>query len=293
MIRSIFEKKIAVILVSITALGALVCLSIGMKSVSFLDAQPIGRNIPEPASLPPGVNRYTLDDIPRSTQIFLVVSLILLLVSIAFMLTPEGRKRMLRILFQVAFSAWVIYYLFKNYPEIFAVFNFGANNGASQAGNNAIVDIPPPVFTPPQPSLITSYIITLSLVFAMLYISWVLYHKQRRAPALAPIKEIADIARSSLRDLSSGLESTNVIMNCYYRMSDVVADKRSLRRRDGMTPSEFAARLEDSGLPGDAVRSLTRLFEEVRYGRKKTGADERREAVKCLTSIVEHCGEMK
>ncbi len=58
-----------------------------------------------------------------------------------------------------------------------------------------------------------------------------------------------------------------------------------------MTPAEFATRLENSGLPSDAVRRLTRLFEGVRYGLQKTGPTEINEAVACLTTILQYCGE--
>jgi hypothetical protein len=80
-------------------------------------------------------------------------------------------------------------------------------------------------------------------------------------------------------------------MNCYYRMSDAVADKRDLQRKDSMTPSEFAVRLEQAGLPGEAVRRLTALFEAVRYGDRRSSQREVNEAVACLNSILIHCGE--
>ena len=289
--RSLFEKKSAVIVVSLTALGALMFLSIGLRSMSFSDAEPIGVGESEPLVLPPDAFKYPLDQVPRVTQIIVIVSFVLLLVLVAFLLSPEGRKRMLRILFRVAITALGIYYLMKNRPEIFAVFDFGAAGGIAQVASDTSSDIPPPVFVPPQPSPLLSYGITLALTFALLYIAWVLFRNKPNEGDAPSLKKIADIARASLRDLSSENNSTDVIMNCYYRMSDAVADKKSLRRGMGMTPSEFAARLEASGLPGESVQKLTRLFEGVRYGRKKAGAEERREAVDCLTAILNHCGE--
>jgi len=74
-------------------------------------------------------------------------------------------------------------------------------------------------------------------------------------------------------------------------MSDVVASKKNLQRGMSVTPAEFAANLERSGLPGDAVKKLTRLFESVRYGGQKAGPREINEAVVCLTSILQYCGE--
>jgi len=74
-------------------------------------------------------------------------------------------------------------------------------------------------------------------------------------------------------------------------MSDVVADKQKLRREVAMTPQEFALRLERAGLPGDAVRRLTHLFEMVRYGDRKSAPKDINEAVSCLNTILHYCGE--
>ena len=74
-------------------------------------------------------------------------------------------------------------------------------------------------------------------------------------------------------------------------MSDAVSRNRGLFRAKAMTPAEFARRLERAGLPGDAVRRLTRLFEAVRYGGRKSSQKEINEAVSCLTAILHYCGE--
>ena len=56
-----------------------------------------------------------------------------------------------------------------------------------------------------------------------------------------------------------------------------------------MTPAEFARELIHAGLPGDAVQTLTRIFERVRYGGHGTGPNEIKEAVTCLTDILKAC----
>ena len=86
-------------------------------------------------------------------------------------------------------------------------------------------------------------------------------------------------------------DSTDVIMDCYYRMSDIVFEKKNMDRSASMTPSEFASQLENAGLPSDAVRRLTRLFESVRYGGRKSDSVSVNEAVACLTTILHYCGE--
>ena len=143
-----------------------------------------------------------------------------------------------------------------------------------------------------------SFLLATALVLFVLFVIFVAWRvwvfvKQFALPKLneKPLEELAKIARSSLHDLSQGGDTTDVIMKCYFRMSSVVSDKRHLQRKDSMTPSEFAARLEQAGLPGDAVRRLTSLFENVRYGGRRSGQQEVNEAVACLTSILSYCGE--
>jgi len=138
-----------------------------------------------------------------------------------------------------------------------------------------------------------NYLVSLLIVLSVLFLAWKSYRVWQvlnRRPAKS-LQDLARIARSSLRDLSDGRETTDVIMNCYFRMSDVVSDRKNLQRGISMTPQEFASRLEEAGLPGDAVRRLTRLFESVRYGVRRAGPKDVNEAVACLTTILQYCGE--
>jgi hypothetical protein len=137
-------------------------------------------------------------------------------------------------------------------------------------------------------------LISFAIALIWLVVIWLLYRGWKRYVSFngkKPLDEIAKIARSSLNDLSSGRNSSDVIINCYLRMSDVVSDKRHLHRTTAMTPHEFALHLEQAGLPGDAVIRLTRLFEGVRYGARKSGPQDINEAVSCLNTILHYCGE--
>jgi hypothetical protein len=109
---------------------------------------------------------------------------------------------------------------------------------------------------------------------------------------LVVLDDLALIAQSSLDDLAAGYDWDDVIVNCYARMSEAVSRRRGLVRKEAMTPAEFARRLEQAGLPSDPVRRLTRLFESVRYGARKSNQKEINEAVSCLTAILHHCGEV-
>jgi hypothetical protein len=105
--------------------------------------------------------------------------------------------------------------------------------------------------------------------------------------------DLAEIVRTSLDDISSGRDWEAVIIKCYARMSDVVGSRRGVQRRKGFTPAEFSIRLVNAGLPGDAVRRLTHLFEEARYGTRQASQMEVNEAIACLDSVLTACGVEK
>lgn len=292
--RSLFEKKPWVLLLSVLALGALTALAVSVGNVSFGGPQPIGRDEAEGAARLPTINLSPVNDVTVSSQIALWVALAVLVALVGVLLSPEARRKMIRILIRTAFTVWALYILLDRYPDVFGfltpILHGGFSTSQSLEGQ---ASVPPPVFAPPQESPILSYAISLLVVLAVGFLGWRAYLAWRAMTPRpsASLQSLARIARASLYDLSSGRETTDVIMNCYFRMSDVVADKRNLHRGADMTPAEFAFRLEEAGLPADAVRRLTRLFEGVRYGQRKAGPKDVNEAVACLTSILQYCGE--
>ena len=289
--RYLLENKRLILLLAVLALGALTVLAISLNEIPF---RPGLRFVREEAPLPPPPAEELVDltvNIPLWKQMIVWLLLSLLFVLIALLLSPEGRKRMLLLLIRVGFTMWAIYFLFKNYGDELFGFNLQRPDPLQVDGETVV---PMPVFEAPQVSPAFSYLISFAFALILLVVIWLLYRGWLRYTSLnktGPLDEIAKIARSSLRDLSSGRDSSDVIINCYLRMSDVVSHKRQLHREIAMTPHEFALRLEQAGLPGDAVTRLTRLFEGVRYGDRKSGPKDVNEAVSCLKTILHYCGE--
>ncbi|HJS19236.1 MAG TPA: DUF4129 domain-containing protein [Anaerolineales bacterium] len=289
--RSFFQHKLWIILLATLALGALTVLAVSLDEISFGEAQRFRRA--EATPIPPvseGSLVDTWEAIPIWKHVVVWGLVAAMIVLVALLLSPEMRKRLFKLLIRFAFTVFAIYYFFTNYGE--TLFGFQSFEGV---GEDASADIPPmPVFEPPQVSPVLSYLISFACALIWIAIMWGLYRGWKRYTAMnsrKPLDDIALIARSSLRDLSSGRDSSDVIINCYLRMSDVVADKRKLQREVAMTPQEFALRLERAGLPGDAVRRLTGLFEIVRYGDRKSAPKDVTEAVSCLNTILHYCGE--
>jgi Domain of unknown function (DUF4129) len=292
--HSFFQNKRWILFLSVLALGALTVLTITLRDVSFSDAQPLGREESQGTQLLPPDPPGPMTKISLQSQIIVWLALLLLVVLIGVVVSPELRKRLFRIFIRVAFAYWAWYIFSTRSGNVLASFarnlDFGRNGQLGMGDNN----LPPPVFEPPQENAWVSYLVAILFILVVAFLSWRFLRGWREYAGRGSSKslnEIARIARSSLRDLSSGRESTDVIMNCYFRMSDVVADKRMLQRGISITPAEFAVRLEQAGLPGEAVRRLTRLFEKVRYGAHRSGPTEVKEAVACLTTILHYCGE--
>jgi hypothetical protein len=290
--RAFFQRKVWVILLAAIALGSLTVLSVSLDEISFSEAE---RFRPAEATPLPPVDDATLadawGDVPIWKQILVWGLLSFIVILVGLLLSPELRKRIFLLLIRAGFAVFAIYYLFMNYGEtLFGLQTFGRAGDDPSLANAQ----PMPEFQPPEVSPVLSYVVSFACALIWVAILWGLYQGWKRYTAMnsnKPLEEIARIARSSLNDLTSGRDSSDVIINCYLRMSDVVADKRKLQREAAMTPQEFALRLERAGLPGDAVRKLTGLFEVVRYGDRKTAPKDVTEAVSCLNTILHYCGE--
>ena len=286
--RAFFENKRLILLLAVLALGALTVLAISLNAVPFREGQHFGQNGATDFQAAPEEIGQIWVEVPLWKQIIVWGLAGLMLILIGVLLSPEMRRRLLRIFIRVAFTFWAIYFLIKRgiiNPNLF---------GGGEAPPSQDITVPLPVFEAPQVSPTFSYLISFAIALTWLVVIWLLYRGWKRYSSLnakKPLDEIAKIARSSLNELSSGRNSSDVIINCYLRMSDVVSDKRHLHRATAMTPHEFALHLEQAGLPGDAVIRLTRLFEAVRYGARKTGPQDINEAVSCLKTILHYCGE--
>ncbi|HSB00373.1 MAG TPA: DUF4129 domain-containing protein, partial [Anaerolineales bacterium] len=281
-----------VLLLAALALGALTVLAVSLNGVPFHEAQHFVR--PEPEVIqPPDTSLPPIQiEIPLWKQLVTLGLLLLLVALVMLLLSPQMRKRMFLLLIRGLFTVWAVYFLIKKYGDQLFGFNLSGNKGP-QPGND--LSSPMPVFEPPQAASTFSYAISFVFALLLLALLWALYRSWQRYIALTSpgksLDDIARIARSSLDDLSSGRNSSDVIINCYLRMNDVVSSKRKLNREIAMTPREFALRLEEAGLPGEAVTQLTRLFEGVRYGDRKSAPRDVNEAVNCLKTILHYCGE--
>ena len=294
--RSFFQNKHWTLFLAVIALAALTALAVGLRNVSFDVAQPIGWHEAKPqGNLFPGL-AGTFEDVSVASQLLFWGAVAVAVILIGLLLSPEGRRWLIRLVVRLFVIYWLVYILLTKYSDRLSILE-DVSPGSPSAIRPGEMNsgVPPPVFIPPQQTLWISYAVSILIVLFLVFAAWriVVFWRQfkRAVDAEKPLGEIAKIARSSLRGLTQAGDTTEVIMNCYFRMSAVVSDKRRLHRMDSMTPAEFATRLERAGLPGDAVQRLTRLFEGVRYGGYRSAQKDVNEAVDCLTAILNYCGE--
>ena len=293
--RRIFREKRFIFLLAIIALVTLPLLAAGLRNLQFDEGHPLGilQSIPTQNYAPDLVNQFVSVPLWKQAAFWvLVVSLVVLMTSL---LSPELRKRVIRSILSLALTLLALSYLLDHNLIKLPEFQSAASSAAEAASQNGEGLPPPPFFSPPKIPGWANYLISLGVVLTFLGGAWMLQrwwqrlsHSYRSPDAL---KDIASIARSSLRDLSSGSDWADAVTNCYVRMSEVVSRTRGLYRQEAMTAAEFASRLEHAGLPGDSVQRLTRLFESVRYGTRKPARNEINEAVSCLNAILHYCGE--
>jgi hypothetical protein len=134
-----------------------------------------------------------------------------------------------------------------------------------------------------------AFLASFLLVVLLGGILWRAWQRWRR-PQKDTLELLVQEARNAHRALQSGEDFHNVILRCYFEMSQTLDRQRGIRREESMTAREFQRRLIDLGLPKEPVGQLTSLFEAVRYGAKEPGEQAERQAIDCLEAIVQVSG---
>jgi hypothetical protein len=108
-------------------------------------------------------------------------------------------------------------------------------------------------------------------------------------PTRRPLADLAAEAQAALDSLQAGDSFPNAIIRCYVEMGRILDELRQIKRPQAMTPREFADQLVQLGLPRQAITSLTRLFEAVRYGMVEVTPADQAEAIGSLEAIIAAC----
>ena len=130
--RSFFEDKRWIIFISLLGLGSLILLSVGLRDIPFRDGLSFGGNqIVNIRSVPINIIN-SIVEVPFWMQVSVSAIFILMFVLIGWLMTPEWRKRMIRIAIRAGLTYWALYIIFKRYRDLLAGLNL--NQAADNSG---------------------------------------------------------------------------------------------------------------------------------------------------------------
>ena len=280
-----------VLALCIVIVAAVAVLASSLHDVRFQPGKSIAVQSPSESTTPLNITEAVSSTPLWKVLLFWLAFVINLL--LFFLLIPrELRKRILRQMLSLALGSLAILmalrYRLIDLPFLKTTPVNQSNGSPAGSGANGA----PPVFQPPHVTPWLTFLISFAVLCAVLLALWAAYRWWMRSSSrgFSDLDALGAIAQSSLDELASGRDWSDVIIRSYARMSDAVSARRGLQRPRAATPREFAERLEQAGLPVHAVERLTRLFESVRYGARASSQSDVNEAVACLNSILQACG---
>ncbi len=287
------RRRWLLLIISLLIVAAIGVLAASLHDVRFEPGRPLSRPGSSSTALVPPLPGVVAQ-IPLWKILLVWAAFVINLVVFFLLLPPKVRKRILRQMISFALSVLAIvlalHYKLIQLPDLSVQQPEDEPNSALGPGS---ANAPAGAFQPPAMSqwwliLVSFAVLAVFLVLLWLAYRWWIVGSARR---FSNLDAIGAIARSSLNDIAAGQEWTDVIIQSYARMSEAVSRQRGLERHWAATPREFAERLEQSGLPAHAVERLTRLFESARYGGRSSSQSDINEAVACLNSILQACGQ--
>ena len=262
--------------------------AMSLPNLVLAPGQPFSLGQPQLAS--PG----TSGALPGGELLVLLMRGILALTIIVFPLyvlyslqTPEGRRRLI-----VNIVLIVMLFVAADYLR---TRNTGHEEPLQAAAPQAVektlaASSPAAIFSAtPPPGLTLIVALGTSIAIALLIVA-AIWFLRRRILSEPPLERLAREVQSAIESLQMGNDWKVTVIRCYQQMSRVVQEEQGIARESTMTPREFEEQLISKGLPQEPIKTLTALFERVRYG--NTPADDREEALalSCLTAIVDACG---
>lgn len=83
-------------------------------------------------------------------------------------------------------------------------------------------------------------------------------------------RAIQEVAQEAKVELVQGSAVSDVVIRAWLQMVEILSRRCGAQDRPSFTPREFAESMAKLGFKHEAVDVLTKLFEEVRYGRKES-----------------------
>ena len=288
--KRFFESKTVILILGVLSILVIIYLIASLGSLDLKPAKPFTYLQEFPALSPGWVPTW-------NGYVYVYIIFVALIIILFFLLPADLRKKYLRALAWLVLAGIVVFLILSQVSLGQSIVQeqdtpYGMRITRA-AGPTETLEPPvtPAIFTPPEVSSWTSYLVALVFLLVLAGIGgWLLWQRRKIG---APYNALAEIAQAALDDIEAGKDWGDAILNSYHRMNRVVAGWRGIHRRESMTPAEFADYLVSTHLPSTAVYRLTALFERVRYGDKRATHKDIEEAVECLTAILEYCQAAK
>ncbi|MCL4561185.1 MAG: DUF4129 domain-containing protein [Chloroflexi bacterium] len=281
-----FKRVQALVYLGLSLIGLLI-LALSVSQLKFLPGVPFSLGNPPPAIAGNNGEITSGIDLVAIIRGFFSGMIVLLVVYLVIhLLSSEGRKRLFADLLALAILFGILLLISPNNRPPLATTPTPLE---TQPPPQVLTAIPVSSFVanpPPWVDLVAIVLLAILITFLIILLSQKI-QRQRQAPTV--LDRIAQQAEIALHSLQEGADTENAVLHCYYAMENVVREERNIERDQAMTPQEFEINLIEQGLPGDPVRQLTHLFEQVRYGAKLLGKAEELMAVDSLSAIADAC----
>ena len=283
------KHKLLVLLLSIIVVAALFFLATGLSGVKLAPGTPDVFSFNQAQSASQGGGTPQASSLMMVLRIIYIVAIVLLPVLIILLIvSKQARKQFLRSLIGLV-PIIILLFAFRQLTQQTARpadtqppgYPASAQNAQGIGKQTVVTSAATPAW------LVTAATIGVAVIITVLVagIAWFLVRRNRKEED--SFGRIAQEAQNALDALKSGANLKNVVIRCYYQMNEILKEEKGIRRDASMTPREFETRLEKGGLPGLAVKELTRLFEEVRYGTHVPDMEDEVVAIASLTAIID------
>jgi Domain of unknown function (DUF4129) len=281
-------KRNSLVLLTLTAILTLF-LAMSLSHLVLAPGQPFALDQSQPAVVAASAPLEGSDTLLWILRGFLALTLIFLPVYIIYSLrTPQGRRRLLANVIMLLALLWITDQLQKQMLEqAVEQQKMMMNTPTNMEGDSSI---PVAVFPAEPPAWVTIMVIAAASLLAVgvIFSGFMLYRQRAKPPELV-LDKLAEAAQNTIQSIYEGGDFKLSIIQCYREMSRVVREEKGIARDIAMTPREFEDVLISRGLPSTSIDTLTRLFEQVRYGSMSTAPGDQDLAIACLTEIVEVC----
>ena len=203
------------------------------------------------------------------------------------LMTSQGRKRLITDLIVIGLL-FLLANSLQKLPRKDKTQDQEQDSGVAQSTDEA-PGLPDSVFVATPPAWLTPVIIVIGSILVVLFILVGIRFFRRTAKPENPLEDFAKEAQNAIEALTLGGDLRITVIHCYREMTRIVKQQKGIERETTMTVREFEDYLLSSGLPKEAIQTLSRLFEQVRYGGALENTHQEELALSCLTDIVNAC----